>query len=108
MRKTNGPRGSNVTAKGTKPEEKRQPRHHRAANADAARFARGNSKKPIRETINAPSQQKKEGRWVLGIHSCREVFKMRPKAIAEIWLRNDFERSEDLNEFAQAARKSSL
>lgn len=106
-------RGSNRTPKGTKPVEKRQPRHHRAAQADAARFARktsGGTSNSSAKTENAasPSQQKKEGRWVVGIHSAREVFRLRPHAIAEMWLRNDFARSEDLKEFAQAAKTNSL
>lgn len=104
-------RGSNKTPKGTAPVEKKQPRHHRAAQADAARFAsRSVSKNPARREASsaAPSPHKKEGRWVVGIHSCREVFRMRPKAIAEIWLRNDYERSEDLKEFSLEARKTSL
>lgn len=92
-------RGSNRTPKGTQPSSGKPigPRHHRNQ-SDMAR----------REQAAAVSPHKKEGRWVIGIHSCREVFRMRPKAIAEIWLRNDWSRSEDLKDFAQAAKAQSL
>lgn len=106
-------RGSNRTPKGTKPVEKRQPRHHRAAQADAARFAKkttggaGKGSAQV-EQVTTPPTRKKDGRWVVGIHSCREVFRVRPRAIAEIWLRNDWSRSEELKEFAQAAKSSSV
>ncbi|MEK7358403.1 MAG: TrmH family RNA methyltransferase, partial [Bdellovibrionota bacterium] len=42
-------------------------------------------------------------RWVVGIHSCTETLKVRPKAIREIWLRLDYESSEQLREIAEQA-----
>ncbi len=33
------------------------------------------------------------GRWVLGVHSCEEVIKVRPHTVAEAWFRSDWEDS---------------
>lgn len=42
------------------------------------------------------------GRWVIGLHSAREVIKVRPRAISEAWLRQGWESSQDLRELADA------
>lgn len=42
-------------------------------------------------------------RWVVGIHSCEETFKIRPKTIRELWLRQDWESSQQLAAIAASA-----
>jgi 23S rRNA (guanosine2251-2'-O)-methyltransferase len=44
-------------------------------------------------------------RWVVGIHSCEETLKVRPKKIREIWLRDDYLSSEQLRRIADEAAK---
>jgi 23S rRNA (guanosine2251-2'-O)-methyltransferase len=45
-------------------------------------------------------------RTVIGIHACREVLKVRPKKVNEIWLRRDYERQSELVFFAEWAKKN--
>lgn len=46
-------------------------------------------------------------RTVVGIHACREVLKVRPHKVTEIWLRRDYERQSELQHFARWAQKNS-
>ncbi|MES2964974.1 MAG: TrmH family RNA methyltransferase [Bdellovibrionota bacterium] len=43
-------------------------------------------------------------RWVVGIHSVEETLKIRPKAIREMWLKVDFESSQQLSALAASAQ----
>lgn len=47
-------------------------------------------------------------RKVVGIHSCKEVLRVRPQAVAEVLLRKGFEASRDLQEFEKFAKKRGL
>lgn len=47
-------------------------------------------------------------RQVVGIHACKEVLKIRPESILEIHLRKDFERNQELNEFANFAKRRGI
>ncbi len=48
---------------------------------------------------------KDKARWVIGIHSCEETLKVRPKKIREVWVREDYLSSESLREIAETAQK---
>jgi 23S rRNA (guanosine2251-2'-O)-methyltransferase len=50
----------------------------------------------------------KKGRWVIGLHSCAEVLKVRPSAVSELWLRDDWERSQELTALAEQAKRKGL
>ena len=50
-----------------------------------------------------PHPRRDGARWVVGIHSCEETLKVRPKAIRELWLRQDWESSQQLRELADKA-----
>jgi 23S rRNA (guanosine2251-2'-O)-methyltransferase len=47
-------------------------------------------------------------RWVVGIHSCEETLKVRPKKIREIWIRDDFQSSEQLRNIADEAARHKI
>jgi len=55
---------------------------------------------------NEPHPLRDGARWVVGIHSCEEVLKVRPKAIRELWLKEDFEHSQALRELAEKAERA--
>jgi 23S rRNA (guanosine2251-2'-O)-methyltransferase len=56
----------------------------------------------------AHEPKRKAGRWVIGLHSCQEVLKVRPRAISDVWLRTDWERSEDLTLMAERTHRYHL
>jgi 23S rRNA (guanosine2251-2'-O)-methyltransferase len=69
---------------------------------DNRRDPHRDSKKPSRGA-SAPQKKEtfsKEGRWVIGIHSCEETIKTRPHAIAEVLFRQDWDHSEAHREMA--------
>ncbi len=75
------------------PQDKRQaPRNQHGQRVQA------NSNNPLRDGA----------RWVVGIHSCEETLRMRPKKVREIWLRDDFHSSEQLREIADQAAKHKI
>lgn len=45
-----------------------------------------------------------ESRKVMGIHSCRETFKVRPQKITKVWIKDNWKDSSDLAEFYQSAK----
>ncbi len=47
-------------------------------------------------------------RWVVGIHSCHETLKVRPRSIKELWLRDDYESSESLRAVADHATRHKI
>ncbi len=47
-------------------------------------------------------------RWVVGVHSCHETLKVRPRSIKELWLRDDYESSESLRAIADHATQRKL
>ena len=72
--------------------------------------SRGGASRP-RPASGRPDPRSREtdrARWVVGIHSCAEALKVRPKAVREIWLRQDWKSSEQLRELAEIAEKRSI
>lgn len=51
------------------------------------------------------SVERSDIRQVIGIHAAREVLKVRPQKISEMWLKEGAERIRDLNYFIEAAKK---
>jgi 23S rRNA (guanosine2251-2'-O)-methyltransferase len=47
-------------------------------------------------------------RKVVGLHAAKAVFEVRPRAIQEVFLRRDFERSQELKQFAHFAKTRNL
>lgn len=43
-------------------------------------------------------------RWVIGLHSCEETLRVRPKAVRELWLREGWESSAQLRSLEELAR----
>lgn len=102
----NRPRKPNARGGSAGPSGRTAPRnqHGRRTNAPAETNARGDSSRggsagrridPLRDSA----------RWVVGIHSCEETLKVRPKKIREVWLREDYMSSESLREIADRAAK---
>ena len=48
-----------------------------------------------KEESSAP-RERDVARWVVGIHSCFEAVKVRPRAVRELWLREDWSNSQQL------------
>lgn len=48
--------------------------------------------------------QSRNGRWVVGLHSCREVVRVRSSAVQELWLKQGWEASQDLRGIAESIR----
>src|SRR5579872_1925430 len=48
------------------------------------------------------------GRIVVGLHSAREVLKVRPKKIKEIWLQIGAEKQNDLKDFVDFAKRENI
>lgn len=44
-------------------------------------------------------------RQVIGLHSVREAFKVRPRAIQELWIKSDWSKNHELKEIAEHAKK---
>lgn len=49
-----------------------------------------------------------EGRWVIGIHSCEEVLRIRPKAVKKIWIREDYEETKGFTKLIDLLEKNRL
>lgn len=56
--------------------------------------------KKLRPSKNSKSSKFPLGRAVVGLHACKEVIKVRPHSVSEVWLRSDWERRQDLQELA--------
>lgn len=50
-----------------------------------------------------PRAPRDTARWVVGIHSCLETLRIRPKKIREVWIREDYLSSEQLREISELA-----
>lgn len=50
------------------------------------------------------SHARDRARWVVGIHSCEEALKVRPRAIREVLLRSDWVRSQQLRTLQEMAK----
>lgn len=87
-------RGPPPAAKGGKrpPQKTGAPRPGQKANPQKLQLAR-EDRRP-RDTA----------RWVIGIHSCEETMKIRPKHIREIWLRENHHDSQQLREIFEKAQ----
>lgn len=47
-------------------------------------------------------------RWVIGLHSCEETLKVRPRAVREVWLRSDWSSSQQLQVIQEKAASARL
>lgn len=68
---------------------------HRADRGDENAGGETRDRKPARD----------EARWVVGLHSCIETLKVRPKRIREIWIRDDYMSSQSLSNVSELAAK---
>lgn len=59
------------------------------------------------ERIQGPSLRD-PARWVVGLHSCMETLRVRPRSVREVWLREDWESSQQLRELAEIAQRHRL
>ena len=66
-------------------------------------------KRPPRTRHSAERGPQASGlRAVVGLHSCREAVKVRPKAVKKIWLKDGWQRSAQLAEFGRFAESRRL
>jgi len=49
-----------------------------------------------------------KARWVVGIHSCCETLRVRPKTVREVWLREDWASSQQLRELQELAERGKV
>lgn len=49
-----------------------------------------------------------KARWVVGLHSCNETLKVRPRSVREIWLREDWQSSQQLRDVAETAERARI
>lgn len=49
--------------------------------------------------------ERDKARWVVGIHSCEETLKVRPKKVRELWLRDDLASNAALRQIAETAER---
>lgn len=70
--------------------------------------AGGPSSRPRRDTQkehgHGRTAPRDTSRWVVGIHSCAEALRVRPREIREVWLKEGWESSESLRELEELAR----
>lgn len=59
--------------------------------------------RPRRPHSHQP-QTRDRARWVVGIHSCEEALKVRPRAVRELWLRSDWVKSQQLRALQEMAK----
>lgn len=67
--------------------------------------------RPERSPSRSPSPRperrpRDDARWVIGIHSCEETLRVRPKAIREVWLRDGYMDSTSLSDIAESAQRA--
>jgi 23S rRNA (guanosine2251-2'-O)-methyltransferase len=87
--------------------QSRSPRHASAnRNAPAGARPAPRNQHGQRVQTNAVNPLRDGARWVVGIHSCEETLKVRPKKIRELWLRDDYLSSEQLRKIADLAEKN--
>ena len=87
------------TASATNTKSTRAPNH-----APARTPSRAPNRAPGRaKSGEAPRRERDRARWVIGIHSCEETLKVRPKAVREIWLREKYNDSQQLRDLAEQA-----
>lgn len=67
------------------------------------RPGRGPHSGPRSDSGSRPTKPE-AGRWVIGHHAVAEAINVRPRSISKLWLRDNFERSQDLMEFQQKAK----
>ncbi len=61
---------------------------------------------PRGERPHRPERDK--ARWVIGLHSCEETLRIRPKAVRELWLREGWESSAQLRALEETARAARI
>ena len=65
-------------------------------------------RRPSRGADGAPSLGRDKARWVIGIHSCMETLKVRPKAVREILLREKWQDSQQLRDISDLAAEKRI
>lgn len=61
------------------------------------------SNRPVSRHAHAPRDSViPKGRWAVGLHAVREAIKVRPEAIAECWLKEGWDSSEELRKLADS------
>jgi 23S rRNA (guanosine2251-2'-O)-methyltransferase len=99
--------------KGRRPAPGRHPQKSRSGGPSGPR-SQASSRRPAsgRESAEERSfrgpSHRDPARWVIGIHSCEETLKVRPRSIREIWLREKWEDSQQLREIADTAKRAGL
>lgn len=68
------------------------------------------SKQSVRKQSSGKQDSAKlpRGRHVVGIHSCLEVIKVRPKSVHSVWLKEGWERHSDLQKIHEWAQENSM
>ena len=92
--------------KKSRPSKSHGSKHHgQRKNLGAKKRTGRGPHRPIR-----PAQGKvlPEGRIVVGIHAVKEALKVRPRAISELWLRDKYADSQQLNDLAEIAALSGV
>jgi len=67
-----------------------------------------NSKAGHRAPPSAPKSHTPAGRCVVGIHAVRELLKVRPKAVDQLWIRDRFQDHPELKELQETAQRSKI
>lgn len=60
------------------------------------------------DSSDGRSAGRDKARWVVGLHSCDEAIKVRPRAIRELWLRDDWQNSQQLREIQERAHAAKI
>lgn len=96
--------GSRASANENKGSMLRSPASNSGSATSSATRAIGSARSP---QVHHKSLNTK-WRWVVGLHACREVLKIRPKFIEEAYILEDYNRHQDLIEIHEEFRKSGI
>ena len=71
---------------------------------------RGHTRPPVRQPQGqaSPKSNIPPGRCVVGIHAVRELLKVRPRAVGQLWIRDRFEDHADLKELHELAERNKV
>ncbi len=81
-----------------------KPQHSPRRGGHSSRSGGRPQQNPRREQRGLKPSAIPQGRWCIGLHAVRELFKVRPGAVAEVWLKQGWESSEDLRQIADLAK----
>lgn len=84
------------------------PQAHRGARKPAANLRQSDSARPKPKTEFARVQFPKHWRTVIGFHAIREVLKVRPRAIEQVWIRQGWEASQELKDLHREFKAKNL